>query len=61
LAQEIFVTNTGHNVSKSPPTQPVSINDNLPTSNPPGWLVLAVLGCIGVGVLVVVFHASLGF
>jgi len=39
----------------------VSINDNLPTSNPSLKTVLAVLGVFVVIVLVLTFHSSLGF
>ncbi len=38
----------------------VSINDNLPTNNPPLKVVLAVFGCLLVVVLVLTFHKSLG-
>jgi hypothetical protein len=40
---------------------PPSINDDLPTSNPPLWLVLTVLGCIALIILVLTFHSWLGF
>jgi hypothetical protein len=39
----------------------VSINDNLPTSNPSLKTVLAVFGVFVVIVLVLTFHSSLGF
>ena len=39
----------------------VSINDNLPTSNPSLRTVLVVFGCLAVIVLVLTFHSSLGF
>lgn len=43
------------------PARPPSINDNLPTSNPPLKVVLAVFGCFVLIVLVLTFHSSLGF
>jgi hypothetical protein len=42
------------------PAPPASINDNLPSSNPPLAVVLAVLGCITLGALVLIFYSSLG-
>lgn len=45
--------------AKASPT--VSINDNLPTSNPSLRTVLMVFGCLAVVVLVLTFHTSLGF
>jgi len=39
----------------------VSINDNLPTSNPSLRTVLIVFGCLGAVALVLTFHKSLGF
>jgi hypothetical protein len=39
----------------------VSINDNLPTNNPPLKVVLAVFGCLVLIVLVLTFHSALGF
>ena len=55
------MTNTNQNrgPAKAPPA--VSINDNLPTSNPSLKTVLAVLGVFAVIVLVLTFHSSLGF
>ena len=55
------MTNTNQNPSptKAPPA--VSINDNLPTSNPSLKTVLAVFGVFVVIVLVLTFHSSLGF
>jgi hypothetical protein len=50
-------TNPG---SDTPPAT-ASINDNLPTSNPPLKVVLAVLGVFVVAALVLTFHKSLGF
>ena len=38
----------------------VSINDNLPTSNPSLKIVLTVFGCLVVVMLVLTFHSSLG-
>ena len=38
----------------------MSINDNLPTSNPSLKTVLVVFGCLAVVVLVLTFHKSLG-
>ena len=52
------MTNTNPGSDKAPPT--VSINDNLPTSNPPLKVVLAVLGVLVVVALVLTFHKSLG-
>jgi hypothetical protein len=43
---------------KAPPK--VSINDNLPSNNPPLKVVLVVFGCLAVVVLVLTFHKSLG-
>jgi hypothetical protein len=43
------------------PQPPPSINDNLPSGNPPLPVVLAVLGAVGLVVLVLTFHTSLGF
>lgn len=53
------MTTIDRNTGKPAP-QP-SINDNLPTSNPPLKLVLAVLGCLVLIALVLTFHSSLGF
>ena len=55
------MTNTNQNPSpaKAPPS--ASINDNLPTSNPPLKVVLAVFGVFVVIVLVLTFHSALGF
>ncbi len=39
----------------------VSINDNLPTSNPPLKVVLTVFGCLVLIALVLTFHSALGF
>jgi hypothetical protein len=44
--------------AKAPPK--VSINDNLPSNNPPLKVVLTVFGCLVVVVLVLTFHKSLG-
>ena len=44
--------------AKAPPK--VSINDNLPSSNPSLKVVLTVFGCLVVVVLVLTFHKSLG-
>jgi hypothetical protein len=52
-------TNQNPGPTKAPPA--VSINDNLPTSNPSLKTVLAVLGVFAVIVLVLTFHSSLGF
>jgi hypothetical protein len=52
------MTNINPGSGKPAPTP--SINDNLPTSNPPLKVVLAVLGCLVVIALVLTFHKSLG-
>jgi hypothetical protein len=52
---------TDINTSSSKPIQQPSINDNLPTSNPPLKVVFAVLGCLVLVALVLTFHSSLGF
>lgn len=52
-------TNLNAGSGKAP--RPVSINDNLPTSNPPLKVVLAVLGGFVLIALVLTFHTSLGF
>ena len=52
-------TNLNPESGKAPPS--VSINDNLPNSNPPLKVVLAVFGCFVLIVLVLIFHSSLGF
>jgi hypothetical protein len=53
------MTNT--NQQPGPAKEPtVSINDNLPTSNPSLKVVLTVFGCLVVVVLVLTFHKSLG-
>lgn len=52
------MTNTNPSSGKPPPT--AAINDNLPTSNPPLKVVLAVLGVLVVAALVLTFHKSLG-
>jgi len=52
-------TNQNPNPAKAPPA--VSINDNLPTSNPSLKTVLVVFGCFVLIVLVLTFHSSLGF
>jgi hypothetical protein len=49
------------NPSSSKPARTPSINDNLPTSNPPLKVVLSVLGVFALVVLVLTFHTSLGF
>ena len=45
--------------AKAPPK--VSINDNLPTTNPSLKTVLSVVGCLVVVALVLTFHKTLGF
>jgi hypothetical protein len=53
---------TNINQKPSPAEAPaVSINDNLPTSNPSLKTVLAVFGAFVLIVLVLTFHSSLGF
>ena len=52
------MTNINPGSDKPPVT--VSINDNLPTSNPPLKVVLAVLGVFAVAALFLTFHKSLG-
>ena len=49
------------NPESGKPARPPSINDNLPTSNPPLKVVLAVFGCLALIALVLTFHSSLGF
>jgi hypothetical protein len=55
------MTNTNTETSSAKLDPPLSINDNLPTSNPPLWVVLPVLGCIALFILVLTFHSWLGF
>lgn len=55
------MTNTNLNPGSGQAPAPASINDNLPTSNPPLKVVLAVLGCLVLIALVLTFHSSLGF
>lgn len=55
------MTDTNQNPSSGKAPASVSINDNLPTSNPPLKVVLAVLGCFVLIALVLTFHSSLGF
>jgi hypothetical protein len=55
------MTNTNQNPSPTKAPRTVSINDNLPTSNPSLKTVLAVFGVFVVIVLVLTFHSSLGF
>ena len=38
-----------------------TMNDRIPTSNPSLRTVLIVLGCVGVGLLVLTYRSSLGF
>ena len=52
-------THQNPNPAKKPPA--VSINDNLPSSNPSLRTVLAVFGVFVVIVLALTFHSSLGF
>ncbi len=52
------MTNTNPGSGKPPPT--VSINDNLPNSNPPLKVVLSVLGVLAVVAVFLIFHKSLG-
>jgi hypothetical protein len=51
-------TNQQPGPAKAPPE--LSINDNLPTSNPSLRTVLVVFGCLAVVVLVLTFHKALG-
>ncbi len=53
------MTNINADPGKPAPTP--SINDNLPTSNPPLKVVLTVFGCFVLIVLILTFHSSLGF
>ena len=46
--------------SAKAPAKVVSINDNLPTNNPPLKVVLAVVGSLVLVALVLTFHKSLG-
>ena len=55
------MTDTNLNPGSGKAPGPVSINDNLPTSNPPLKVVLAVLGGLVLIALVLTFHSSLGF
>ena len=48
------------NPSPDKPARAPSINDNLPTSNPPLKVVLSVVGVLVVIALVLTFHKSLG-
>jgi len=55
------MTNTEPGLRKAaPPPAATFSNDDLPSSNPPLKVVLAVLGCIGIFALVLIFHKSLG-
>jgi hypothetical protein len=55
------MTNTEPGLRKAAPPAPATFsNDDLPSSNPPLKVVLAVLGCIGIFALVLIFHKSLG-
>ena len=55
------MTNTNQKSRSRQGAPAVSINDNLPTSNPSLKTVLAVFGVFVVIVLVLTFHKSLGF
>jgi hypothetical protein len=56
-----LMTNADPGPRKAPPPAPATFsNDDLPSSNPPLKVVLAVLGCIGIFALVLIFHKSLG-
>lgn len=61
ITQGEVMTNTNLNPGSGKASVPVSINDNLPTSNPPLKVVLAVLGGFVLIALVLTFHSSLGF
>ena len=54
------MTNTDQKSGPAKAPSKVSINDNLPTSNPSLKTVLTVFGCLVVVVLVLTFHKSLG-
>jgi hypothetical protein len=54
-----LMTDTNLNSGKAAP--PPSLNDSLPSGNPSLQVVLAALGCIALGALVLVFRSSLGF
>jgi hypothetical protein len=54
------MTNTDQK-SGSAEAPTVSINDNLPSGNPPLKVVLTVFGCLVLIVLVLTFHSALGF
>ena len=54
------MTNTDQKPGPASAPPKVSINDNLPTSNPSLRTVLVVFGCLAVIVLVLTFHKSLG-
>ena len=52
------MTNINPTPVKTPPTS--SINDNLPTTNPPLKFVLAIFGCIVLFALALIFRGPLG-
>jgi hypothetical protein len=53
------MTDTDRPLNKAGP--PRSMNDDLPSGNPSLVVVLAVLVVLGLGALVLTFHASFGF
>jgi hypothetical protein len=55
------MTNTNQTPGPAAKEPVVSINDNLPTTNPSLRTVLIVFACLGVAVLFLTFHKSLGF
>jgi len=54
------MTNTNQQPGPAEAPPKVSINDNLPSNNPPLKVVLTVFGCLVLVVLVLTFHKSLG-